>query len=168
LSVPVADVDEPSRHDEHGLPPPVENLPDVQFLQPADVASCPAGHVVTDDDPARHEKPAAHATHVEFDVALSTEDAVPAGQSVQFASDHASVAALHVPAGHGDGDGAPSGQKKPLGHALAVDEFEPAGQKKPAVHGPVQFALVRAVTLPKRPAGHGAVQLADGSPAVAP
>ena len=168
MSVPVADVDVPSRHAEHGLPPPVENLPDVQFLQPADVASCPEGHVVTDDDPGTHEKPAAHAMHVEFDVAWSVGEAVPAGQSVQFASDDAFVAALHVPAGHGDGNGAPSGQKKPFGQGLAVDEFEPAGQKKPALHGPVQFTVVSAVTLPKRPAGHRSVQFADGRPGVSP
>jgi hypothetical protein len=102
------------------------------------------------EEPAGQEYPALQLPEQAEDVMAAVEPNRPAAQSVQVPDE----AELHWPAAH----------------VTAVAEVDPAGQANPAVQGPVQEDTLRPVELPKRPAGHWAVQvllvMADAAPYV--
>ena len=56
----------------------------------------------------------------------------------------------------------------PTGHGIAVPFVDPAAHTYPALHGPVQFAVVRPSACPYRPLAHSPAHDADVRPGAFP
>ena len=93
-------------------------------------ATCPAA-------PPAQKKPTAQTVGVALvEPAAHPHPGAAASHAVHAALDAALVAADHVPAAQGVGDGAPAGQKEPAGHTLqvALVSAPSAAEKVPPGH----------------------------------